>query len=93
MKLKCISGPSHGRMIEVPEGYRDIRVNDSFKMPVIGPNPLVERTTGFLAQQAMGFTIYTRRFLREIANGEMTEIQYLAPEGVGDMEALRPLLT
>jgi hypothetical protein len=36
-------------------------------------------------------TIYTRRTLRESVNGQIQEVQYLAPYGVSDLEAIRHL--
>lgn len=90
MRLKCIGGPSNGRIVELSGSYLEITL----------PNPRVE---SFLTQPLADIavvgpvhimtTTYTRRILREATpDGKVNEIQYLAPCGATDLEALRFLL-
>lgn len=91
MKLKCIGGPSDGKFVEVAKHHLDARVRDPQKPDEAGsyqtmrvPNP---RQIGDLPST----TIYTRRVLREVVNGSIQELHYLAPYGVNDLEAIRHL--
>lgn len=89
--MRCIGGPSHGRRVHVPDGAHYVNVVDpmqmhgpSFSAPMVGPAE-VSITTA---------TDYTRRTLRQVLpNGDVDEIQYLAPEGMRDLAALRSALT
>lgn len=87
MKLKCIGGPSDGKVVGVPDSYVDIRISDPVQ-PVThhGWTPVEH----FIS---VGSTVYTRRLLHHVgANQERLTIQYLAPSDVSDMESLRLLL-
>jgi hypothetical protein len=87
MKLKCIGGPSDGKIIEVPDSYMDVRVPDPVQLVTRPGGPPEEQFT------SVGLTVYTRRLLHHVgANQERLTIQYLAPHGISDLDSLRPLL-
>ncbi len=85
MRLKCISGPSNGKRVELPDSYREIEITDPRVLPLACVGSKIAPTF------SVGFTVYTRRVLRESINGSLQEVEYLAPDGVGDLEAIRHL--
>jgi hypothetical protein len=85
MKLKCIGGPSDGKRVEVPEGYRDINVRDPFVQPRMMHGEISN------IGPTINTTVYTRRIMREYVDGKMQELQYLAPAGVAEIDAVRHL--
>lgn len=91
MKLKCIGGPSDGDIIELSASYRDVRVVDP-KLPLHSDWSSVNPDSVPATVSSVGYTVYTRRILRQYENGELRELQYLAPADVSDINALRPLL-
>jgi hypothetical protein len=83
MKLKCIGGPSDGRVFDLSASYMEIKVpNPARFLPAHGLEDFCEVHT-------FSFTIYTRRVLRDATKAE---VHYLAPAGVGDVDSIRHLL-
>jgi hypothetical protein len=90
VKLKCVGGPSDGKVMEMPAHYMNMRVLDPCE-PC--PQPL-NRPSCRAVGVTVRFTIYTRRICRSYENDPpvMKEIVYLAPAGVTDYETMRALL-
>jgi len=80
MILKCIGGPSDGKRVNV--------VDSSLFVTVRNPLPGLALKS-YEAVVDQGDTVYTRRVLRQVVGAEMEEIQYLAPEGMSDIESIR----
>lgn len=90
MKLKCIGGPSDGKVVEMADAYQTQRVAD----PRRDPMPPFPAPGDLVSPTPMTSTIYTRRVFRERSEAvaEQVQVECLAPYGVSDIEALRHLL-
>lgn len=81
-KLKCVGGPRDGQYWEMPGHYKDIKIQN--------PHQITPSGSVVIYSPSISFTVYTRRMLCSMGkNGEKDEFQFLAPEGMSDMEAFR----
>ena len=88
MRLKCVGGPRDGQYWEMPAHYKDIFI--PAPRTLLADPSVFDRETIENTASAIEATRYTRRILASVNNvGERDEMQFLAPDGMSDMDALR----
>lgn len=86
MKLRCVLGPRDGWYWEILEHYKDINIPAPAKNKMV----LLPLDKAGTVHPTTEITRYTRRLLRQLdSEGHVDEFQFLAPDGISDMEALR----
>ena len=85
--LKCVGGKADGQRVDVPNGSLSMRVFH----PLDRARASVKNTmdADWIEAALENYTIYTRRVIRGVAGEKVEEIEYLAPEGMSDIESIR----